>query len=189
MKINKKYDHVSIIIPAYNESKNLQILTSKILRKYPNINIVIVDDSDKEKNIKLKRTLKFNKQINIISRLKKMGRGSAVLEGFRFALKNKKIKIFVEMDADLAHEPDELPLFLKEIKSNDMVVGSRYLSKSKIIKWPIARLIQSRIINYFLKIWLGLNLTDYTNGYRAYSRRAVEFLVKQKLKEMGFISL
>ena len=48
-----------------------------------------------------------------------------VLEGFELHLKIK-IKIFVEMDADLAHEPDELPLF-KKIKSNDMVVGSIFL--------------------------------------------------------------
>lgn len=189
MDKRERFDHISVVIPAFNESKNLQILTTKILKRYPKINIVIIDDSDKEKNIKLKRTLKFNKQINIISRFKKMGRGSAVIEGFKFSLKNKKIKILMEMDADLAHDPDELPIFLQALKLNDMIVGSRYLSKSKIIKWPITRLIQSKIINFFLKIWLGLNLTDYTNGYRVYSRHAAEFLVKQKLREKGFISL
>lgn len=190
MNRKEKFSDTTIVIPVYNESKNLQILIAKILRKYPAIRVVMVDDSDKAENLKLRKILsRFGRNVRVISRFKKMGRGSAVIEGLKFSIKNKKTKIFFEMDADLAHDPEELPLFLKAIKSSDMVVGSRYLSKSKIIKWPIARLIQSRIINLFLKLLLGLKLSDYTNGYRAYSRRAVEFLVKQKLREKGFISL
>lgn len=186
----EKFDYITIIIPAYNELKNLQILITRIFKKYPDIRVVVVDDSDKAEYLKLRKTLSiFGRNVQIIPRFKKMGRGSAVIEGLRLSLKDKKIKVFIEMDADLAHDPNELKLFLREIKSTDMVVGSRYRSTSKIINWPITRLIQSRIINLFLKVWLGLNLTDYTNGFRAYSRRATEFLVKQKLKEKGFISL
>lgn len=190
MSRKEKFDYITIVIPAYNELKNLQILIARIFKKYPEIRVVVVDDSDKVEYLKLRKILSnFGRNVQVIPRFKKMGRGSAVIEGLKLSLKNKKIKVFIEMDADLAHDPDELPLFLQEIKSTDMVVGSRYRSTSKIINWPITRLIQSRIINLFLKIWLGLNLTDYTNGYRAYSRRATEFLVKQKLKEKGFISL
>ena len=47
----------------------------------------------------------------------------------------------------------------------------------------------SKIINGFLKIWLGLSLSDYTNGFRMYNRRSVEFLTKIELKEKGFIAL
>ena len=190
MSRKEKFDYITIVIPAYNESKNLRILIAKIFKKYPAIKVVVVDDSDKAEDLRLRKILSiFGGNVKVISRFKKMGRGSAVIEGLKLSLKNKKVKIFIEMDADLAHDPDELSLFLQEIKSSDMVVGSRYRPKSKIIKWPVARLIQSRIINLFLRVWLGLNLTDYTNGYRAYSRRAAEFLLKQKLREKGFISL
>ena len=186
----KKYRDIAIIIPAYKETENLKILTRIIFNKFPEIKIFIVDDSAYEENQKLQKALSCTKgKLKIISRFKKMGRGSAVIEGFKQALKDRMIKFFFEMDADLAHDPLEIPLFLEKIDRVDVIVGSRYLAKSKIVKWPLKRLIQSKLINLFLKIWLSVNLTDYTNGYRAYNRRSVEFLVHQKLKERGFISL
>lgn len=71
----------------------------------------------------------------------------------------------------------------------DLVIGSRYLNKSRITKWPLKRLILSKIINFFINKWLGLKLSDYTNGFRLYNRKAVEFLTKVPLKEKGFIAL
>lgn len=190
MKKRKNFSHVSVVIPAYNESKNLQILVSKIAKTYPLINVVVVDDSDKDENAKSKKIIaKISKKFKVISRLKKQGRGSAVIEGLKHSLISKSTQVIVEMDADLAHDPKDMALLLKSIDASNMVVGSRYRAGSKIIKWPFFRIIQSKIINFFLKIWLGLNLTDYTNGYRAYSRKAAEFLAKQTLKEKGFISL
>ena len=96
---------------------------------------------------------------------------------------------FFEMDADLSHDPAELNRFLKLKDKYDMIVGSRYMQGSKITKWPWWRLAQSRVINKILNLWLGLSLTDYTEGYRLYGRSAVEFLTSTKLKEKGFISL
>lgn len=187
---NGNYVDIVVVIPAYREAKNLKILIEEIFREFPRINVVVVDDSDKRENLKLKKSLlKTKRKLKIISRFKKLGRGSAVIEGLTYSLKDKKIRIFLEMDADLAHDPKEINKFLKKIKTVDMVVGSRYIKGSKIIKWPLRRLIQSKLINIFLKIWLGVDLTDYTNGYRAYNRQAVEFLVRQNLKEKGFISL
>lgn len=184
------YANIVIIIPAYREAKNLETLSREIFKEFHQIGIVIVDDSDKEENLKLRKFLsRTRKKLKIISRYKKLGRGSAVIEGLRYSLKNRGIEIFFEMDADLAHDPKEIVKFLKKIEAADMVVGSRYMEESRIIKWPLRRLIQSKLINFFLKIWLGVDLTDYTNGYRAYNRRAVKFLVNQKLKEKGFISL
>lgn len=192
MSVKQKVDYgnIAIVIPAYRETRNLQTLTREIFRLYPGINVVIVDDSPKNENLKLKAILfKTKRKLKIISRYKKLGRGSAVINGLKISLKDKNIEVFFEMDADLAHDPKEIENFLKEIKTVDMVVGSRYLKGSKIIKWPLRRLIQSKIINFFLKIWLGVDLTDYTNGYRAYKRHTVEFLVNQRLREKGFISL
>ena len=47
----------------------------------------------------------------------------------------------------------------------------------------------SRLINKFLYYWLGTHLTDHTSGFRLYSRKAAEFLVKAKLQSKGFITL
>jgi len=182
--------NIAIIIPAYNESKNIPVLLKKIILHLPNAKVVIVDDSNKEQNKLLRSILNRKKfDVQLVSRGSKLGRGNAVLAGFAEALKDKHIDYFFEMDADLSHDPSECKVLLEKIKTVDLVIGSRYLTGSHIRKWPLRRLILSRIVNIFLNIWLGLSLSDYTNGFRLYRRRVVEFLIIQKLKESGFIAL
>ncbi len=182
---------LAIIIPSYNEVENLKILLKRISMKLPLASVIIVDDSSVEENAKLKKILINKKNTILISRFKKLGRGSAVMQGFKAALKNKGIKYIFEMDSDLAHDPNEFIRFLNRIDEMpcDLVVGSRYLPGGKIINIPPNRTIMSKLINYFLYFWLGIHLTDHTSGFRLYSRKAVNYLVKTKLKSKGFIAL
>ncbi len=187
---------IGIVIPAYNESGNLYLLIGKIFTIIPQAKIVIVDDSNPEENEKMKKSLLVlkssqKKKITILSRLNKQGRGNAVISGFKEILKNKDIQYCFEMDADLAHNPKDFHKFLQAMNSHntDVVIGSRYLIKSKIIKWPLWRLVLSKIINNFIKVWLTVEISDYTNGFRLYNRRAISFLTKTELREKGFIAL
>lgn len=184
-------NEVYIIIPAYKETENIPTLLKKIFQQLPETKVIIVDDSPQEENKKLKRAVPYkNKQVRIICRSKKLGRGSAVIMGLKEALKYKKLQYFFEMDADLAHDPKDFDKFLRKREEADLIIGSRYLSGSKIINWPAWRFILSRIvINTFLKFWLDLHLSDYTNGFRLYNRKAAEFIIKANLRETGFISL
>lgn len=187
---------IGFSIPSYNEASNIVSLLTKIKKTIPNSIIVIVDDSNEKENKRLKHFLSKSKLENgidvlLISRLKKNGRGSAVLAGFEELLKDSSIKYFFELDADLSHNPVEALNLLNEMKNKnaDVVIGSRYLDKSKIIRWPLKRRVLSKIINKFINTWLGLELSDYTNGFRLYNRKAVGFLLKIRLKEKGFIAL
>ena len=83
---------IGIIIPTYNEKENIFKLTNKLLKLYPNSRIFIVDDT---KNYNLKKYFIKNKKINYILRKNKKGRGSAVIDGFKKAIKNRKIKVFI----------------------------------------------------------------------------------------------
>ena len=79
MSRKEKFDYITIVIPAYNELKNLQILIARIFKKYPEIRVVVVDDSDKVEYLKLRKILSnFGRNVQVIPRFKKMGRGSAV---------------------------------------------------------------------------------------------------------------
>jgi dolichol-phosphate mannosyltransferase len=181
---------IAVIIPAYNEEKNLRILLKDIGKYLAGVLIVVVDDSSSEEAIQVSGMLRRNfPNAILISRGQKLGRGSAVIRGLTEALKHKEIQYCFEMDADLAHSPAEFGRFLAVRYDVGLVIGSRYLKQSHIVKWPRHRLIQSRIINTFLNIWLGLQLTDYTNGFRLYSRKAAEFLIGTYLRETGFIAL
>ena len=168
----------AIIIPAFNEKQNLEILTKHILKILPRANIYIVDDSKDKDQIPY---FKKKNKINYYLRKNKKGRGSAVIYGMKKALVNKKNQNFVEMDADFSHSPKEL---IKNInfyhKNNfDLLISSRYLPSSKIIDWPLKRRIFSLLANFLIGIVLKLNISDYTNGYRIYSKRSVICIVKK----------
>ncbi len=97
---------VAIIIPTYNESDNIKKLIEKINEYLVNAVIFIIDDSPTSE---IRKLININKNdINYFHRKNKRGRGSAVLFGIKKALKNKQVKLIIEMDADFSHDPKEL---------------------------------------------------------------------------------
>ncbi len=169
--------NISIIIPTYKEKENIFKLTKKILTLYPKAVIFVVDDTE---NLNLKNRFKSNK-IKYFLRKNKKGRGSAVLYGLKKSLRYKSNSIFIEMDADFSHNPKELKKKIEFFIKNDLdlLISSRYLENSKIINWPIQRLVFSKLSNKLAQFLLDVGVTDYTNGFRIYSRRSVELIVKK----------
>tara|TARA_B100001248_G_scaffold83508_1_gene60865 strand:+ start:4499 stop:5209 length:711 start_codon:yes stop_codon:yes gene_type:complete len=166
-----------IIIPTYNEKKNIKILLNKIFNILQNIRVLIIDDTPNEE---LKSEIVEFKNVTYIHRVGKKGRGSAVLTGMNHALQNYDFTYLIEMDADLSHNPNELPDNLAFCLKNklDLLVSSRYLKKSKIINWPLKRKILSYLANFLAKNILKVPIQDYTNGFRIYSKKSSEHVVK-----------
>lgn len=166
-----------IVIPTYNEKENIKILLDKIFKILDEVKIIIVDDSPDQE---IKDEINEFKNVIYIHRKQKMGRGSAVLFGMSNALKYHKFSHLIEMDADLSHNPDEIPDNLNYFIQNkiNLLISSRYLKKSQIINWPIKRRILSYFANFLAKLILCVPVQDYTNGFRIYSKSAVEHVVK-----------
>jgi len=168
---------ISIIIPTFKEKENIKNLINLIKSEIEISKIIIVDDSPSEE---IKNEISNLSDVKYIYRGKKLGRGSAVIEGLNFSQKNFNSEIFIEMDADLSHDPKELKENLKLFKKNncDLLISSRYLKESKIINWSIQRKIFSFLANLLAKFVLKIPVTDYTNGYRIYSKKAVQHIRK-----------
>jgi|TARA_B100000959_G_scaffold276410_1_gene331127 dolichol-phosphate mannosyltransferase len=183
-------NQIAIIIPTYNEEKNIERLIKKIRYHISNVLIVVVDDSNNDKILNIVKKKKLN--IIYFNRGKKLGRGSAVIFGLKKILNKKKIKAFIEMDADFSHDPVELKRNIKCFfeGSLDLLIGSRYLKESKIINWSLSRRIFSYLANFSARNLLQIPIQDFTNGYRIYSRRSVKRIVKNcgKIGD-GFIIL
>ena len=180
--------NTGIIIPTYNEDKQVFDLI-KLINKYLKIKyILIIDDT---KNSKIKNIYFHFKNVIYKNRKKKLGRGSAIIYGINFLMK-KKINIIIEMDADFSHNPNEIKKNLKLFIKNkiDLLISSRYLDKSKIINWPLKRRIFSRCANYLARSLLNIPLTDFTNGFRIYSKNTFKIITKNcgKIGD-GFIIL
>ena len=96
------------------------------------------------------------------------------------------------MDADFSHNPYELKRNIKFFKNRklDLLISSRYLKKSKIINWSLSRKVLSFLSNFLAELLLSANLTDYTNGYRIYSKDSVKIITKNcGLISNSFITL
>ena len=165
--------NLTIIIPTYNEEKNILKLTNRIHKLIPKCKILIVDDT---KNSKIGKIYKKSKKIEFIIRKNKKGRGSAVLFGLKKAIRDQKNEIFVEMDADFSHKPNELNRNIKFFLKNhcDLLIASRYLPNSKIKNWSFQRRVFSKLANFSARLFLQIDVTDYTNGFRIYSRKAAK---------------
>lgn len=187
----KKNSKVVIVIPTYNEAPNIKNLIAEIKKNISSdFQIIIVDDGspDGTGNIADKLAQK-NDNLHIIHRQGKGGRGSAVFAGFKYALRFSP-KYYIEMDADFSHKPEDIPRLIKKLAEGyDVVIGSRYLPKSKIENWPLQRKIFSRLANLYAKLILNVPISDYTNGFRIYSKKSLDFLLPQKLLTKGYISL
>jgi len=182
--------HVAVIIPTYNAAQLICKTIDKVLATIPQAKVIVVDDNSPDKTSAIvKKYFKTNLQVIVVDRMAKDGRGSAVRKGFDVASKDKNIEYFIEMDGDLCHDPQLLKQMVEKCYRNDVVIASRYLPESKIIGWNFKRKFLSRLINTFAKMILRIPVTDYTDGYRCYSKKAILFLQKYTLISKGFIVL
>jgi len=118
----------------------------------------------------LKNISKQNKNIKVIKN-KYKGLGSAINLGIKFS-KNKYIAI---MMADLSDDPSDLIRYYNEISNNDLdaVFGSRFTRQSKVVEYPIKKLIYNRIFNIFVKLIFLSKYNDFTNAFKIYKKNTL----------------
>lgn len=177
---------VLVIVPTYNEGENVRPLTAGILSHLENPHILFIDDSSPDGTGEAERKLSTeNPRVHVMSRPRKMGLGTAYIRGFSFALEGGYDIVF-EMDADLSHDPAELPRFVGMTKEFDLVIGSRYIPGGGTTKWGWMREAVSRGGNAYARAILGCPLTDLTSGYRCYTRRALEAIDLTSIRAEGY---
>lgn len=170
---------IIIAVPAYNESENITELLAQLEQKIFISKIYVVDDSPNDLTSVLFRHNLFPKT-SYIKRNSKLGRGSAVLNVMQ-RITTDDFKYLIEMDADFSHQPNEIAnlIAIAETESANLVIASRYIDGSSIINWPLSRRIFSRLANKLAKIILKAPVNDYTNGFRIYTKDAVELIVNK----------
>lgn len=181
---------IGIVIPAYNEEASIADLLHALAAALPQARLMVVDDSANEATRHAVEGANLP-QVRVIRRASKQGRGSAVIEGMR-ALLDQGCDILVEMDADFSHNPAEIPghLALLQQRQLDLLIGSRYMRGGQIRNWPLTRRVFSLGANRVARLLLRVPVSDYTNGFRFYSREAAEYVVANCGRRFtGFITL
>ncbi|MEM3612344.1 MAG: polyprenol monophosphomannose synthase [Candidatus Bathyarchaeia archaeon] len=167
---------VTILLPTYCEAENIENLIHTIENLGINSRIIVIDDSspDGTGDIVKKLQRKYE-NIMLLTRPFKAGLGTAITHGFHFILaQSAPSKYIVTMDADYSHDPMEIPKLLQEArKGYDIVVGSRYCNGGVVKGWPMTRLAISKIANKITAKLVALPITDFTSGFRCYSREYI----------------
>ena len=167
------------VVPTYNEVANLEVLVRELRDIEPGIGIVVVDDASVDGTSQLAHRLAYEVgDIAVIERPAKLGLGSAYRRGLTHAI-DQGADVCVQIDADLSHDPADLPALLTNISHGaDLAIGSRYVPGGRIDRWPWSRRWLSRWGNRYAAGVLGLAVNDATAGYRAYRC--------ETLQRMGF---
>ncbi len=182
--------NTAIIIPAYNEKENVQLVIPAIYDVVPDASVIFVDDHSPDGTAReVKKLCKKFPRLHLIERKRKGGRGSAVMEGMKYAHDTLISDVYIEMDADLSHDPAELRTLISLSKPKTIVLASRYIQGGKVIGVPKKRMIMSWWSNLLIYLLLRLPITDNTNGYRCYRKDAVEILLRHPFISHGYILL
>lgn len=175
-----------LIIPTYNEITNIKNVITASLAQSPDLNILVIDDNSPDGTAKVvKELLEKEPRINLIERPKKLGLGSAYVQGFKYALKDD-FDYILEMDADFSHNPADIPRLLAAAKKYDVVIGSRYCQGVNIINWPFRRLLISYFASKYVRIITGMPIKDPTSGFKCFRRRVLEAMDLDSILSDGY---
>lgn len=177
-----------VIIPTYNELENLPLITGRVRKANPNVDILIVDDNSPDGTGEAADALAASdSHIKVLHREGKGGLCGAYVAGFQWGLECD-YTVLCEMDADGSHAPEQLHLLLAQVDNGaDLVIGSRYVPGGKVVNWPKNRWVLSKGGNIYISLALGAGLSDMTAGYRAFRREVLETVDLNELSNAGYI--
>lgn len=164
-----------VILPTYDEAENIANVLERTRKAVPEAQVLVVDDGSPDGTADLaEQAGERLGGVHVLRREGKSGLGSAYRAGFRWGL-DQGYDVLVEMDADLSHDPDDLPALLAAVTHGaDLAIGSRYVPGGSIPDWSWHRRMLSRWGNRYAAGMLGLAVNDATAGFRAYRSSVLE---------------
>lgn len=175
-----------VVIPTYNEKENILGIIEAVQNSVKGINILVVDDNSPDGTAQLvKDKMEDDPTLHIIERPGKMGLGTAYCDGFKYCLE-KGFDFICEMDADFSHDPNDLPRFLEEIQTNDLIIGSRYIKGVNVVNWPLSRLLLSWGANQYTKFITGMPINDATGGFKCFRAEKLKEIDLDTIKTNGY---
>jgi glycosyltransferase involved in cell wall biosynthesis len=167
----RKKSEILVIIPAYNEEKDIGVVIKKTRSSLPGVDIVVVDDGSTDVTSRVAR----DAGATVLSHSINLGPGAAAQTGFKYAL-GHSYEYVVQLDADGQHEPQYINDLLAALQSSsaDVVIGSRFLGV-KGYQPPWIRRMGMTIFGGLTSLIIGQRITDSTSGFRALRRGVVDF--------------
>lgn len=175
-----------VIIPTYNERKNLPVLVPGIMA-HAGVRLLVVDDQSPDGTGEVAEELgrEYPGRVEVMHRTGRRGFGRSYIDGMKRAIE-QPVDVICQMDADLSHDPRQLPDLIAATAEADVVIGSRYIPGGAIINWPMRRKILSRVANTYIRGVTRLSPRDCTSGYRCWRRSALAGMALDQFFSDGY---
>jgi dolichol-phosphate mannosyltransferase len=177
---------VLVVIPTYNERENLPTLVGQLMQD-ANVRVLVVDDQSPDGTgavaDELART--YPGRVEVLHRVDRRGFGRSYIDGLSRAI-NEPVDLICQMDADLSHDPRQLPALVAAASDADIVIGSRYVKGGAVVNWPLRRRLLSRYANIYIRSVTRLSARDCTSGYRCWRREALARLPLNEFVSDGY---
>lgn len=165
--------NLSVIIPVYNEVKNINEIVKRVQATKLAAEIIIVDDGSQDGTRDLLQKMNGKKKVRVILHAKNQGKGAAVVTGLQAATG----EVLLIQDADLEYDPRDYPALLRPIQEGlaDVVYGSRFLGAARRVTMFWHQLA-NQLLTLMTNILYDSILTDMETGYKVFRREVVSNL-------------
>jgi len=165
---------LSVIIPVYNEVKNIEEIIKRVQAAKLAKEIVIIDDGSQDGTRDILRKLDGKKKVRVILHEKNLGKGAAVVTGMNAT----KGDIILIQDADLEYDPRDYPVLLQPIEEDlaDVVYGSRFLGAAHRVAMYWHQ-VANKLLTFLTNILYDSILTDMETGYKVFRREVIKDMI------------
>lgn len=168
-----------IVIPTFNEAGNLPALIEGLSPL--GAQLLFVDDGSTDGTADIAR----DAGAHVIQRNEKLGLASAYVRGMTEALQ-MGLDPIVQMDADLSHQPADVPRLLEAAQTADLVLGSRWVDGGGIENWETSRLWLSKFGSGYARTLLGLPFQDLTGGFKVWRAQTLANIDLPSIQSEGY---
>lgn len=181
---------LAICLPTYNERDNLESIVRALGAVFEehelDASVLVVDDASPDGTGELADRLAAELPwLDVLHRPRKEGLGPAYLAAFGRVL-GEGAALVMEMDADLSHDPRDVPRLVEGLSDADLVIGSRYVPGGRVGNWGPLRRAVSRAGCLYAQAWLGLRVRDSTSGFRVFRREVLESIDLGAIDTRGY---
>ena len=159
-------DKVLLVIPAFNEEKNIERVVEDLVRGFPQLDYVVVNDGSRDCTAKICR----EKGYNLLDLPVNLGLAGCFQAGMKYAYR-KGYRYAIQFDGDGQHRPEFIESMQKKMEEGyEIVIGSRFVNGKK--DWSM-RMVGSRLIEAAIRLTTGVTVNDPTSGMRMFNREMI----------------
>jgi dolichol-phosphate mannosyltransferase len=175
-----------MVVPTYNERPNLPTLIEGLMA-HDGVSVMIADDGSPDGTGQLADELaaRYTGRVEVLHRTGKRGLGRSYIDAFQ-RVTSRPFDVIGQMDADLSHDPSQLPSLIAGTEHADVAIGSRYVPGGSIVNWPKRRQALSRFANIYIRTVTRLPARDCTSGYRCWRRETLAGLPLDRFVSDGY---